>query len=52
MYTCEDCGYTVTSDWMTHYCKGGETKTLGDKKALEAFIIHKDEEALKLLGKE
>ena len=40
------------SDWMTHYCKDGETKELSDKYALEWFILNKDAEALKLLGKE
>ena len=51
MYNCEFCGNTIIDTWMKHYCTGGETKELSDKYALEAFIIHKDVEALKLLGK-
>ena len=50
MDTCV-CGEVFT-DWMAHYCSTGEVKELSDKYALEAFIIHKDVEALKLLGKE
>ena len=45
------CGNAISGDWMTHYCSTGEVKELSDKYALEAFIIHKEAEALKLLGK-
>jgi len=45
------CG-ELFNDWMTHYCTNGKTKEFSNREALEAFIIHKDEEALKLLGKE
>ena len=44
------CGEAF-NDWMTHYCTNGKTKEF-NREVLEAFIIRKDEEALKLLGKE